>query len=179
MSIDTQNTPEMNAAIDSEMNRIIATSCAKHGIHPSQLDAGSIADARRTAAEMVLRDQARQANPMFTELEQRNEKIRLLEMQVDALKGARANSGNDRQPAMTVDVARKKLGELEWSHRMSEAQRLQAIGINPAEVTAETKQTIMDIFGPHSDHRRASDLMKTDALRYRTLREIGRCLKMI
>ena len=179
MSLDTNDSPATVAAIDAETTRIITATCEKHQIHPSQLPAGAADDARRAARDMILRDEARKANPLYTELEQEREKGRLLQMQLDAVKQSRVNAGNDRQPAVSVDVARAKLGELEWSHRMTDAQRLQAIGVNPAEVTPETRQTIMEIFGPHSDHHRASDLMKADAFRYRTLKNIGRCLKMI
>lgn len=179
MSLETQNSPEINAAIDAETTRIINATCEKHQIHPSQLPEGAADDARRAARDMILREEARKANPLYSELEQEREKGRLLQLQLDAVKQSRVNVGNDRRPAVTVAVARAKLGELEWVHRMTDAQRLQAIGVNPVEVTAETKQTILEIFGPHSDHRRASDLMKADSFRYRTLKEIGRALKMI
>ena len=170
---------EATAAIEKATARIIAQTCEKHQIHPSQLPQGAVDDARRTARDAYQREEARKANPMYMELEQEREKSRLLTMQLEAVKESRVNVGNDRHPAVTVDVARAKLGPLDWSHRMTDAQRLQAIGVNPVEVTAETKQTILDIFGPKSDHRRASDLMKSDSFRYRTLKEIGRALNMI
>ena len=176
---EIQNTPEIDAAIDRETTRIINATCEKHQIHPSQLPPGAVEDAKRAGRDMILRDEARKANPLYSELEQEREKGRLLEMQLEAVKQSRVNVGNDRRPAVTVDVARAKLGELEWVHRMTDAQRLQAIGVNPVEVTAETRQTILEIFGPKSDHHRASDLMKADSLRYRTLKEIGRALKII
>ena len=97
---------------------------------------------------------------------------------MSAMKSSRTNN-NDKQPAVTVDLARSKAGELAWNHQYTDAQRLQSIGIEPSTVDASVRRQIMEVFGPKSDHRRASDLMKADALRYRTLKEIGRALRII
>src|ERR1035438_1073988 len=50
--IDTQNTTSpavTDAAIDAETNRIIAATCVKHGIQPSDLPPGAADDARLQA----------------------------------------------------------------------------------------------------------------------------------
>jgi hypothetical protein len=183
----TQSTPApspegIEKAIDSEANRIISATLQKHNMTLDQLNQqcpGAVEDARNTAKQMIERDTARKENPMYAELEQEREKSRLLQAQVNALKTSRTNTANDRRPAITAEQARAQVGELEWNHRMTDAQRLQVLGVEPSTVDAATRQQIMAVFGPKSDHRRASDLMKADAFRYRQLKEIGRALRLI
>jgi hypothetical protein len=175
----TEDNDVTDAAIEAEANRIIAATCAKHGLDPSELPPGATEDARRAAKETIEREAAKKANPIYAELEQEREKTRLLQAQVNALKSSHSNAASDRRPAITADAARAQVGEMAWNHQMTDAQRLQVIGVDPATVDAATRQEIMDVFGPKSDPHRASDLKRSNSFRYRQLKEVGRALRLI
>lgn len=170
---------ETERAINAATDKIIASTCAKHGLTPSQLSSEAINDAKRTAVHMVARDQARAANPMYGELEAERQKNHLLEMQLAAIKQGRVNVANDKQPPVTVAVARARLGEKAWCIDLTDAGRLQAIGIDPSTVNAGTKQEILDLFGPKSDSARSNDAFKSNPGRYRQLRGVGRAMRWI
>jgi hypothetical protein len=176
----TNTTPDekQQAAIRARAEQIITGTVQKHGITRDKLTKEQIDDAHRAATEQIEREAARASNPYYAELEAEREKNRILGMQVAAMKQTRTNSANNTEPAVTVEMARRRLGDLAWIHQMTDAQRLSAIGVPPESVTPAMIQEIKDTFGPGSSHR-ASDLMKANAGRYRTLREINRCLRIV
>ena len=183
MTFENGTTPEIEAAIDRETNRLIAQTCEKHQLHPSQLPPDAVDDARRTARENYAREEARKSNPMFSENELLRQKLQEVEAQLFASRTAHtsAASANSRPAQSTglVEVARAKLGEFAWNHQMTPDTRLQSIGVQPSEVTASVRQEILDVFGSKSTATRATEMFRADPARYRRLKEIGRCLRMI
>ncbi|HEX4320707.1 MAG TPA: hypothetical protein VHZ52_07385 [Acidobacteriaceae bacterium] len=108
-----------------------------------------------------------------SELRAEREKLRIVEMQVAALKISHPIQ-NNAQPAISVDVARGRLGLDAWK-ALTDAGRLQAIGVDPNTVTDATKAEVMELFGPKSDSAKAHDAFKSNAGRYRHLKNIGIC----
>jgi hypothetical protein len=183
MSFENGTTPEIEAAIDRETNRLIAVTCEKHQLHPSQLPPSAVDDARRVARENYGREEARKSNPMYSENELLRQKLQEAEAQLFASRNARTSAASANSlPAQStglVEVARAKLGEYQWNHVMTPATRLQAIGVQPSEVTPAVHQEIEEVFGPKSTSTRASEMFRADPARYRRLKEIGRCLRII
>jgi hypothetical protein len=177
--MSTTPTTITEAAIQRVAEAKIAGTCAQHGINRDQLKAEVVSDAYTYAKEKLTAEAERAANPYFQQLEQEREKSRLLAMQLEAVKASRVNVGNDTAPAVTADMARARLGQLEWNHKLDDNGRLQAIGVDPSTVTAATRAEIMELFGPQSSSARASDLMKANGRRYRSLKEIGKALRII
>jgi hypothetical protein len=98
---DTQSTTSTavtDDAIDAETNRIIAATCVKHGIQPSDLPPGAADDARRAAKEMLQADAAQKANPLYTQLQAEREAHRLTQMTLEAVKQTRVGVANDVKP---------------------------------------------------------------------------------
>jgi hypothetical protein len=184
MSIDLSTIdPTVTARIETETNRIIAASCAKHNLPLSQLPPGAADDARRVATDTIAREEARRSNPMFAENELLRQKLESTEAQLLASKTARASTASatsaNTQPVGSVDVARHKLGEYQWNHVLTPDTRLLAIGVAPETVTPAVRQEIAEVFGPKSTTNRASEMFRADPARYRRLREIGHCLRII
>jgi hypothetical protein len=120
---------------------------------------------------------------MFAENELLRQKLQTAEAQLFASKNARTTASSaaspSTQPVGSVEQSRSKLGEYQWNHVMTPNTRLQAIGVQPSEVTPAVRQEIEEVFGPKSTSVRASEMHRADPLRYRRLREIGRCLRII
>jgi hypothetical protein len=157
----------------------ITQTCAEHGVQRSDLKDAAISDAYEWAKQELTAQAERSTNPYFQENERLREELRLARMQTEALKTGRVNVGNDTRPAIDANTARAKLGEYQWNHGLSDAGRLQAIGVDPSTVTAATKAEILEIFGPKADSMRAADLYKSNARKYRQMKEIGRALRII
>jgi hypothetical protein len=175
-----QSTPEsINLAIETATNRLITEACSKHGIQPSQLPVEALEDAKRTAVAMVAKEQERKSNPLFLELESAQEKIRLQDMQIKAMKETRGTPVADTHPAITVDQARRNVGEVEWNHKLTETGRLLAIGVAPETATPAMRLEIMETFGPRSSSTKAAELHRSNPGKYRQLKEIGRALRII
>jgi len=185
MNFDTQNPNAeiTDADIDRETSRLIAATCARHNLTVAELPPGTVDSARQSARESLMLDAARRSNPMYAENELLRQKLSNTEAQLLASKTARtsaasATSGNT-QPVGSVELARGKLGEYQWNHVLTPDTRLQAIGVAPESVTTAVRQEIEEVFGRKSTSARASEMFRADPARYRRLREIGRCLRLI
>ena len=173
--IDTQNTPSpaiTEAAIDNETNRIIAATCAKHGIRPSDLPPGAADDARRAAKDMLEADATTKANPLYAQLEAEREAHRLTQATLAAVKQTRIAPNNDVKPVADVARVRGLMGDRDW-YALTDNGRLQSCGINPAEVTAVERQQCKELFGRGCDSHYANDFFKQNAARYRHLKNIA------
>jgi hypothetical protein len=182
------NTHSLNAEItdadiEREAARLIAVACQKHNLTPAQLPPGVADNARQSARESLTLEAARRSNPMYGENELLRQKLSNIEAQLLASKTATATmasaTSGTTQPVGSVEVARAKLGEYQWNHVLTPDTRLQAIGVAPDSVTPAVRQEIEEVFGRNSTSARATEMFRADPARYRRLREIGRCLRMI
>jgi hypothetical protein len=187
MVIENQNTPVANeadeVAIKASANQLIASAAAKIGLRFEDVPIEAREDALNYARNTYAEEQARKSNPMFAENELLRQKLEIAEAQLFASKNARTSAASatsdNAQPAVSVDLARAKLGEYQWNHVLTPNTRLQSIGVQPSEVTPAVRLEIEEVFGSKSTSARASEMFRADPARYRRLREIGRCLRMI
>ena len=184
---DTQNTPTITAAdevsIKAAAENIIRAAAAKNGLTVDQIPQEAKDDALNYARNAYAEQQARKSNPMFAENELLRQKLQTAEAQLFASKNARTSADSatsaNTQTVGSVEMSRAKLGEYQWNHVLTPNTRLQAIGVPPSEVTPAVRAEIEEVFGPKTTSARASEMFRADPARYRRLREIGRCLRMI
>jgi hypothetical protein len=183
MTLETSTTITAEQAIDREANRLIGVACARHNLTVAELPPGTVESARQSARDSIAREEARRSNPMFAENELLRQKLESAEAQLFASRNAKASASSatsaNTQPIGSVEVARAKLGEYQWNHVLTRATRLQAIGVPPETVTPAVEQEIIEVFGPKTTSTRASEMFRADPARYRRLREIGRCIRLI
>ena len=74
-------------------------------------------------------------------------------------------------PPVSAAQAQARSGALQWNHRMSDDQKIAALGIPPDSVSVKEAAKI---FGRGADAKLASDLHKSDPTRYRFLREVAK-----
>jgi hypothetical protein len=166
---------EIRTLAESKISQV----CNEHGVTRDDLKQEVITDAYKWSKEKLEADKQRAADPYYQENLRLREELRIARMQTEAIKAGRVNVGNDTRPAIDVNTARARLGEFEWNVKLTDAGRLQAIGVDPSTVTAATRAEILELFGPKASSARACDLMKANAGRYRQLKEIGRALRII
>ena len=162
-------------AIQTTTNELIRKAAAKNGMTFEDVPVEAREDAYRFAKAAFQEEKLVKANPLWEQLQAERAAHKLTQTQLDAVKFGRVNVGNDGQPAITEQIARARLGEAAWMGMTNEG-RLQAIGVNPASVTANTKQECQELFGRKSSSAHASNYMKLNGKRYRELREIARVM---
>ena len=72
----------------------------------------------------------------------------------------------DRQPGLSVERLKAQTGALRYQ-QMSRAERLTALGVDPAT----SDDLLRQLFGRGNDGKLAADLKKADPHKYRVLRE--------
>jgi hypothetical protein len=173
MSIESTIDPAVtNAAIDAETSRIIAASCARHNIQPSQLPPGAADDARRAAREFVELQQDMEANPVYKMLEAERAAHKLTQMQLNAAKQVRPTMGSNTPPVANVEITRARMGEREW-FALTNDGRLQSCGIDPATVTPLVREECAKLFGRKMDSAYSSNFFKQDGGRYHFLKNVA------
>jgi hypothetical protein len=75
----------------------------------------------------------------------------------------------DARPGVTAEQLRAQVGPIAW-HKMTEQEKIAGLGLNPAEID---RDFLKKCFGRGNDCRTASELHKSDPLRYRRLREVA------
>jgi hypothetical protein len=162
-------------AIEREAARLIASSAAKNNISVDAIPEDAKQQAREYAKANLQREAARLAadesspyRKMYSEAQKRAE---LAEAQLAAVRGTRVQS-NEHVIVETAERARARAGEVGWS-RMTVEQRLASIGVDHRTVD---KVELSQLFGPTSDHKRATDMHRTDQRKYKTLKETAKIL---
>jgi hypothetical protein len=175
MSIETQNTTPVvtDAAIDAETNRIVAASLAKHNMSIDQLPPGAMEDARRAAKEMLEADARNQSNEYFHLYQQQKQEAEALKAQLGAVRENRTARA-DTRTVDTMEQVRERVGRATW-FQFSEAQKLTALGLDPATVD---KNQLRTLFGRNTDTAFAVDFMKTNPYLYKQYRQASLALNI-
>jgi hypothetical protein len=160
-------------AIREAADKIISATCTKHGITPDQLPEGAIADARRAATEMVESDQRNQSNEYFHLYQQQKQEAEALKAQLGAVRENRT-AATDKRTVTSMERTRDLMGRATW-FQLSEAQKITALGVDPASVD---KAQLRTLFGKATDTSAAVDFMKTNPYRYKQLREVALALNI-
>jgi hypothetical protein len=175
MSVDTSAVDQPIAvteeAVQVESNRLLAVAAAKHGLAISEIPA-DVRERATAEARALLEANARNQNsPMAKMYDEARQRAELAEAQLKALRESHIRpEGN--VIVETAERARARAGEVGWS-RMTVEQRLASIGVDH---TIVDKAELSQLFGKNSDHKRASDLHRTDQRRYKTLKETAKVL---
>jgi hypothetical protein len=179
---DTQiTTPTVSEdAIRQVAMETIKTTMERHGItDPERLKPEVIERAYEHAREKLTAEAERQADPNYQQRVALEEKIRLLEMQNDALRsGQHAKNATASSKTLDPFTVERKLGPAVWNHQLDSNGRLQAIGVDPSVNTPAFRQEILDTFGKGSSVR-AAELARTDHARYEFLKHAGKALRII
>jgi hypothetical protein len=76
---------------------------------------------------------------------------------------------NNAKPSMTADRLRREWGDLRYLHQSTEAERVQALGVDPKSVDYNLMK---DVFGSGANARTANELMLANRFKYQQLREV-------
>lgn len=170
MSIDT-NTQATEAAITAAADKIIASTCQKHGITPADLPAGAVDEARRVAKEMVESDARNQSNEYFHLYEAQKKETELLKAQLGAVRENKV-ARTDSRVVTSMERVRDTMGRSTW-FQLTRDQKVASLGVDPSSVDMVQ---LRNLFGKHTDTAYAVDYMKTNPFRYRQLREVAKAL---
>jgi hypothetical protein len=175
--IDTQNTTSpavTDAAIDAETNRIIAATCVKHGIQPSDLPPGAADDARRAAREMIESEARKDSNEYFHLYNQEKQARETAEATLKAVRENRNIAANtaDHRHTVTAERARALMGNEQWFMCTAD-QRIQAVDVDPKSVD---KVQLRALFGRGHSTADAVDFAKANPRRYAALREAAKAI---
>jgi hypothetical protein len=160
-------------AITAAADKIIASTCLKHGIQPSDLLPNAIEDARMAAREFVEAEARKQDNEYYHLYEQQKAETEALKAQLGAVRENRAAKA-DTRTVDTMEMIRKRVGRATW-FQLSEAGKLSAMGLDPASVD---KNQLRTLFGASTDTAFAVDFMKTNPYCYRQLKQAAMALNI-
>lgn len=172
-TIETPVTIDENE-VAREAVRLIASAAAKHGLADSEITDEMKTRAYADARALLESREKHKADPYFGMYNEANRRAELAEAQLKALR----ESGSKPEGKIIVETAeraRARVGELGWS-KMTVPQRLASVGVDAATVD---KVELAKYFGPTSDHKAASDLMRIDQRKYKTWREAARIVAIL
>jgi hypothetical protein len=171
MSVETLVPAVTDEAVQVEANRLLSAAAAKHNLNVADIPA-DVRERATTEARALLEANAQnQNNSMAKMYEEARQRADLAEAQLKALRESRIQP-EGKIIVETAERARARAGEVGWS-RMTVEQRLASIGVDHRTVD---KAELSQLFGKNSDHKRASDLHRTDQRRYKTLKETAKVL---
>lgn len=159
--------------IESRARQIVEASCKKHNAPVETVSEAQWNDARSTA-KMQLEERAElEKNPYFRLYNEEKAAHAATKTQLDIVKTTRTSSGTTAKAAITVEVARAKMGD-QW-FLGTDNQRLQALGIDPNTINREE---LRRLFGRGASSHDAVDYQRTNPQRYATLREAAKALSV-
>lgn len=162
------------AAITAATDKIIASTCAKHGIQPSQLPDGAVDDARRAAREMLESDARNQSNEYYNLYLQEKQARETAEGTLKIVRENQTTTANtvDHRHSVTAERARDLMGRNQW-FTLTDSQKIQAVNVDPASVD---KVQLRALFGRGHNTADAVDFSKANPRRYAALREAAKAI---
>lgn len=162
-------TPE---AIEAETNRLIKLASERNNLPFETVKAQYETVAREQAVANFEKADADTSNVYRRLYGESQDRIAQLEAQLAATQASRIR--NDEHVIVTTAESVQRRDPLAW-HKMTIPQRLASVGVDPNVDKAEVAR----FFGKNSDQKAASDLMRVDQRRYKTLREAARILEIL
>jgi hypothetical protein len=187
-STETVN-PVNESAVDSAKVREIAEkslqfTASRHNATRDQLRQEVIDAAYREASEKVVHERELAEDPGYQALLQERQKVRQLEVQLEALKQVQpvrnesGNAGHARSSKLPdSEMVRARMGEASW-WSLTQEGRLLACGIAPDEITAAVREQASEVFGRKANSQRANDLYRSQPDKYRRLKTIASVLNL-
>jgi hypothetical protein len=161
-------------ALAAETERLIQKAAQNNGLSADvireQVQAEAVAQARKNL-EQSAADASNPYKAMYEAERQQRETLEgtLKSIRTQGVKHSSTAGG----PPVSAEQARTRAGAFQWNHKMTDAQKIAALGIPPESVSVKEAQKL---FGRGADTKLVSDLHKSDPSRYRILREVAQAL---
>jgi hypothetical protein len=157
--------------IEARARQIVEQSCQKHHKPVETVSEAQWADARRAAAEQLEERAQLEQNPYFRLYTEEKAAHAATRTQLEIVKTNRSNSATSAKAAISVEQARGRMGN-QW-FLSTDAQKLQALGIDPNSINREE---LRRLFGRNASSHDAVDHQRSNPQRHATLREAAKAL---
>lgn len=167
----TETQTVSNEAIAAETERLLAVAATRNHLNIDDVRAQYLEVAKEQAIKN-LEEEAKRGTSYKALYEAERKKREDAENVLAAIReqGQKHGAPTGPSPSVVVAQAKAKAGEFEWNHRLSNDQKISALGIDPKSVSVKEAQKV---FGRGADHKLASDLHKADPAKYRTLKQVA------
>jgi hypothetical protein len=170
--------PEVNevpvideTSIKAEANRILTHLATKHNRSVESFDAEVAAravDQARANLEQAAKDEANPYRALYLKERQQRE---VAENTLQSIRTqGQKHSTQAGGPPVSAAQAKARAGDHNWLHKMTDAQKIAALGIPPESVSLNEARKV---FGRGADPKLGSDLMKADPTKYKTLKQVA------
>jgi hypothetical protein len=158
-------------AVKAEAQRILSNLASKHKVAVESFTpevAERAVEQARTNLEQAAKDESNPYKKLYEAERQQREIVEntLQSIRTQGVKSSTSAGG----PPVSAAQAKARAGAHEWNHRLTDNQKIAALGIAPDSVS--TKEAAK-VFGRGADTKLATDLHKSDPSRYRILREVA------
>lgn len=173
MSTETA-VPVDDVTVRAEAQRILAQTAAKHNMSVDDIPAEAVDRALEEARKRLERAAEDAANPYKGLYLQERQQREIAENTLQSIQTqGQKHSGAVAGPPLSAEQARRRAGDLQWLHKMTDSQKIQALGVDPSQYTAKEAAKI---FSRDADPKLGSDLHKADPSRYKILREVAKAV---
>jgi uncharacterized membrane protein YccC len=163
------------AAVKAEAQRILSNLASKHNRSVDSFDA-EVADRAveqaRTNLEQAAKDESNPYKKLY-EAERQQREIAESTLASIRTQGIKHGGGGTGGAPVSAAQAQARAGQFQWLHKMTDAQKIAALGIPPESVSVKEAAKL---FGRGADTKLVNDLHKSDPTRYRILREVARAV---
>jgi uncharacterized membrane protein YccC len=177
MTTEVSATPIVidDTAVKAEAQRILSNLASKHNRSVDSFDAEVADRAVEQAKANLEKSAADAANPYKTLYEQERKQREIAESTLASIRtqGIKQGGGGTGGAPVSAAQAQARAGQFQWLHKMTDAQKIAALGIPPDSVSVKEAAKL---FGRGADTKLVNDLHKSDPTRYRILREVARAV---
>jgi hypothetical protein len=174
MSTEAPATPIVidTTVLEAETERLIQKAAERNGLSADvireQVKEEAIAQARKNL-EQSARNDGNAWKRMYEAERQQRETLEstLQSIRTQGVKSSTSAGG----PPISAEQARARAGAFQWNHKLTDAQKIAALGIPPDSVSVKEAARL---FGRGADTKLVNDLHKADPARYRILREVAK-----
>jgi hypothetical protein len=173
MSTPAVTTPVVidETAISAETERLIRVAAERNNLPVDaireQVREEALAQARKNLEQAA----ADEGNPYKEMYEQERKQREIAEGKLQSVRTqGQKSSTSAGGPPVSAAQAKARAGDHQWNHKMTDAQKIAALGVPPDSVSVKEAQKF---FGRGADTKTANDLMKADPARYRTLKQVA------
>jgi hypothetical protein len=132
-----------------------------------QVKEEAIAQARKNLEQSA----ADANNPYKAMYEREREQREIVENTLQSIRAqGQKSSTSAGGPPVSAAQAQARAGAHEWNHRLTDSQKIAALGVDPSTVNLAAAKKI---FGRGADAKLGIDLMKSDPSRYKVLKQVA------
>jgi hypothetical protein len=170
---NTVTTPAIDdTAIRAESARILSHLATKHNRSVDSFEPEIVDRAVEQARANLERSAADASNSYKLLYEREREQRELAESTLASIRtqGIKHGGGGTGGAPVSAAQAKARAGEHAWNHRLTDAQKIAALGVPPESVNVNEARKV---FGRGADPKLGSDLHKSDPVKYRTLKQVA------